>query len=452
MLVMLGSSFLHPGQEPFHGSIADSSHWISSGSGYRWELGPALSLNVMIASPTHTHSDSGVRQTTSAVPERARLVTLSKGSSSTGWCVSRRNITCEHVAFVAVSKPMNEHDETQRTEVDIHTTQAAVLSSLNHRKQLASLMAGGFAGTFASTITCPLEVIKTKLQSISSVESGGKHATFLSVARNIARQEGVRGFFRGLLPTWVGILPARATYFWAYSTTKSVLAHVFGESDARTHVASAAMAGVVSNALTNPIWMVKTRMQLDTGGFNGFHYRGYGDACRRILAEEGIAGFYKGLTASFWGVSEGAIHFLVYERLKKFLQQRQRAKLDEGVDQHEADKLPAVQYLLAAGFSKLVASTLTYPHEVVRTRLREQRPVYPGGPLKYRSVPHALWVIGREEGRRGLYCGMGTHLLRVVPNTALMFLAYELVSRWIEKYYAQRDEERTQKAARISTS
>jgi solute carrier family 25 protein 33/36 len=347
---------------------------------------------------------------------------------------------------------MDEQREGSPTEFDIHTTRAAMLSSLNHRKQLASLLAGGFAGTFASTITCPLEVIKTKLQSISSVQSGGKHASFLSVTKNIARQEGFRGFFRGLLPTWIGILPARATYFWAYSTTKSVLSHVFGESDARTHVTSAAMAGIVSNALTNPIWMVKTRMQLDVGGSNAFHYRGYGDACRRIMAEEGVAGFYKGLTASFWGVSEGAIHFLFYERLKAFLQRQRQAKLGAESAGSDADKLPAVQYLLAAGFSKLIASTLTYPHEVVRTRLREQRPLFPGGPLKYRSVPHALWVIGREEGRRGLYSGMGTHLLRVVPNTALMFLTYELVSRWIEKYYAQRDEGHSTKTAQMPSS
>ncbi|KAK4531809.1 hypothetical protein CCYA_CCYA09G2666 [Cyanidiococcus yangmingshanensis] len=358
----------------------------------------------------------------------------------------------EQIAFVASSGAMDEQRETSPTEVDIHTTRAAMLASLNHRKQLASLLAGGFAGTFASTITCPLEVIKTKLQSISAVQNGGKHATFISVTTNIARQEGFRGFFRGLLPTWIGILPARATYFWAYSTTKSVLSNVFGESDARTHITSAAMAGIVSNALTNPIWMVKTRMQLDVGGSNAFHYRGYGDACRRILAEEGIAGFYKGLTASFWGVSEGAIHFLFYERLKGWLQRKRRAKLGKEVTGHEADELPSAQYLIAAGFSKLIASTLTYPHEVVRTRLREQRPMLPSGQLKYRSVPHALWVIGREEGRRGLYSGMGTHLLRVVPNTALMFLAYELVSRWIEKYYAQRDEDHSTKAAQASSS
>ena len=313
---------------------------------------------------------------------------------------------------------------------------AGALGALDRRRQLASLLAGGFAGTFASTITCPLEVIKTKLQSISSVQEGGRHATFVGVTADIARREGFRGFFRGLAPTWVGILPTRATYFWAYTTCKSALTPVFGESDARTHILSAASAGIVSNALTNPIWMVKTRMQLDAGT-NGFRYNGYADACRKILQQEGVGGFYKGLTASFWGVTEGAIHFLVYERLKAWWHRRNQR---HGHAVAETDKLQPLQYLTAAGISKLIASTLTYPHEVVRTRLREQRLVARGALPKYRSVPQALWVIAREEGRQGLYSGMGTHLMRVVPNTALMFLAYELVSRWIEQRYQKASE------------
>ena len=35
--------------------------------------------------------------------------------------------------------------------------------------------------------------------------------------------------------------------------------------------------------------------------------------------------------------------------------------------------------------------------------------------------------------RRGLYGGMGMHLLRSVPNAAIMFLSFELVSKWLAK-------------------
>lgn len=73
------------------------------------------------------------------------------------------------------------------------------------------------------------------------------------------------GFFRGLAPGLVGIIPARSTYFFAYSRSKE-----FWTNDARlgdrhgdlTEVFSGLTAGIVQNTITNPIWMVKTRMQV----------------------------------------------------------------------------------------------------------------------------------------------------------------------------------------------
>jgi solute carrier family 25, member 33/36 len=85
----------------------------------------------------------------------------------------------------------------------------------------------------ASTITCPIEVIKTQLQS--SRVGGGSGP--VNVAREIFNAEGVKGFFRGLPPTLVGIIPARATYFWAYSTSKAALTPSLGDSTL-THILS----------------------------------------------------------------------------------------------------------------------------------------------------------------------------------------------------------------------
>ena len=44
-----------------------------------------------------------------------------------------------------------------------------------------------------------------------------------------------------------------------------------------------------------------------------------------------------------------------------------------------------------------------------------------------------LKTIAKEEGIRGLYSGMGIHLARSVPNAALMFLTFELISKALSK-------------------
>lgn len=317
------------------------------------------------------------------------------------------------------------------------------------QKQAASFFAGGIAGSFSATLTCPMEVVKTHLQA----SRGGSEVALaargpIDVARNIARAEGVRGFFRGLVPTLVGILPARATYFWAYTTTKTALSERYGDNSG-VHMAAAAAAGVTSNTLTNPIWLMKSRVQLQAGATSGSPrlYRGYGDAIVRIFREEGIGGFFKGLSASYWGVTEGALHFVVYERIKARMVADNRKRIAGGEylkkpgPPPNPEHLSSMQYISAAAVAKLFASVTTYPHEVVRLRMREQ-PQFIGAIPKYRGMIQSLRLIAREEGRKGLYAGMGTHLARVVPNAALMFYTFEVVVKWIER----RQQEEAQRA------
>jgi hypothetical protein len=58
----------------------------------------------------------------------------------------------------------------------------------------------------------------------------------------------------------------------------------------------------------------------------------------------------------------------------------------------------------------------------------------------------SLGLIAKEEGRRGLYAGMGTHIARVVPNTAIMFLSFEVVNAMLGRRFEAK--QRAQDAAR----
>ena len=75
------------------------------------------------------------------------------------------------------------------------------------------------------------------------------------------------------------------------------------------------------------------------------------------------------------------------------------------------------------------------PTEVVRTRLRQR---VARDQRKYHSFVQTLVTVWREEGlRRGLYGGMSAHLIRVVPNTAIVFLTYEAVVNLISHYHPE---------------
>jgi solute carrier family 25 protein 33/36 len=79
---------------------------------------------------------------------------------------------------------------------------------------------------------------------------------------------------------------------------------------------------------------------------------------------------------------------------------------------------------MVSSSAKLIAAVVTYPHEVIRTRLR-QTPE--DGVRIYTGFLQSGKLIYAQEGVGALYGGMAAHLLRVVPNAAILFLSYELI-------------------------
>jgi len=314
--------------------------------------------------------------------------------------------------------------------------QAVKTSSSN----LVHFLAGGAGGSIAAIATCPLEVIKTRLQALHKANVGvdrqfGTRIVYAFV--DIWKNEGVRGLWRGIGPNLLGVAPARALHFTTYNFVKRLCKNLGMEEGTQVHFVSAIVAGATVHTVTAPVWLVKTRMQLQSNRVidNMIPYKNSFDCARRVFHEEGIRGFYKGLIASYVGVSETAIQFVLYEKGKAWLQnQKFKNAIGDGqsLSASEINQLPLSwkEYLLVASGAKLIAAALTYPHEVVRTRMREQRDNLNS---KYKGFVQALKLIAKEEGARGLYGGMFPHLVRTVPNSAIMFLTYETVVRILSK-------------------
>uniref|UniRef100_A0A493TER3 Solute carrier family 25 member 33 n=1 Tax=Anas platyrhynchos platyrhynchos TaxID=8840 RepID=A0A493TER3_ANAPP len=195
-------------------------------------------------------------------------------------------------------------------------------------------------GTVGAIFTCPLEVIKTRLQSsklafravyypqvqLGTISGEGMvrptsvSPGLFSVLKSILEKEGPRSLFRGLGPNLVGVAPSRAVYFACYSKAKEQFNGIFVPNSNIVHICSAGSAAFVTNSLMNPIWMVKTRMQLERK-VRGSKPMNALQCARYVYQTEGIRGFYRGLTASYAGISETIICFAIYESLKKHLKE-----------------------------------------------------------------------------------------------------------------------------------
>lgn len=302
----------------------------------------------------------------------------------------------------------------------------------------------------SAIVTAPLDVVKTRLQSDfyqSEIAASRSIRTIpppaaLSLPRSallnfsetfqilfsIHRVEGWRALFRGLGPNLTGVVPARAINFYTYGNGKRIISQHFngGSEAAWVHLCAAATAGIVTGTATNPIWLVKTRLQLDksraekAGSMSDRRYKNSLDCMMQTIRKEGIRGLYRGLSASYLGVSESTLQWVSYERVKLYLKSRESELLVSGREWTIWDHtLSWGGKVGAAGIAKLFAAIITYPHEVVRTRLR-QAPLQDGR-LKYTGLVQCFRAIWKEEGIASLYGGLTPHLLRVVPSAAIMF-------------------------------
>ncbi|EEC14456.1 oxodicarboxylate carrier protein, putative, partial [Ixodes scapularis] len=230
---------------------------------------------------------------------------------------------------------------------------------------------GGTAGAIA---TCPLEVVKTRLQSsvatfhyAAATSPNAPQAAVGSLAdrlgfhtcTQIVEMEGTKALFKGLGPNLVGVAPSRAIYFCTYSNSKSLFNELLPSDTPIVHICSAASAGFMSCTATNPIWFVKTRLQLDQRMYGSISAE---QCIRDIYERHGLVGFYKGITASYFGISETIIHFVIYEFIKAQLRKHKESSCRDSYDPDVKSTRDFVQYMAAGAVSKTCASTLAYPH------------------------------------------------------------------------------------------
>ncbi|KAI9831392.1 MAG: mitochondrial thiamine pyrophosphate transporter [Phylliscum demangeonii] len=190
---------------------------------------------------------------------------------------------------------------------------------------------------------------------------------------------------------------------------------------------SGAAAGLLSRFCTAPLDVIKIRLQLQvlarrrSNGHSagrwlqsppGSTYRGGISTAKEILLNEGIRAFWKGnIPAEMLYLFYGGIQFTLYRQALRRLQKTP-----------STSALPSAMLpLLAGSFAGGIATTVTYPLDLIRTRFAAQ------GPHRvYRSLRSCIHDIYRHEGgARGYFRGLGAGLNQIVPYMGVFFATYE---------------------------
>ncbi|KAF2640518.1 mitochondrial carrier [Massarina eburnea CBS 473.64] len=291
----------------------------------------------------------------------------------------------------------------------VTTTSTAAQQSDN----VAHALAGAGGGLLSMALTYPLITLSTRAQ----VESKRAQSSTLNAARRIIKREGIAGLYAGLESALFGISVTNFVYYYWYEWTRAFFekaALKAGRSTTKLTTIESMMAGALAGSatvlITNPIWVVNTRMtarrseseeQVIPGSKPAKSPSTLGTLFA-LIRDEGFSRLFAGVMPALVLVINPILQYTVFEQLKNMLEKKQRVAPKDAF------------YLGALG--KLLATSITYPYITVKSRMHVAGK---NGPKE--DMLTTFRRIIREEGYAGLYGGIGPKVTQSVITAAFLF-------------------------------
>lgn len=281
---------------------------------------------------------------------------------------------------------------------------------------LVHAISGAAGSVVAMSAFYPLDTVRSRLQ----LEEGRQSKNTLAIIRELVAKEGPYTLYRGMVPVLQSLCMSNFVYFYTFHGLKELRSK--RNQTASSDLLIASIAGVINVLTTTPLWVVNTRLKMRGVGItsetNNNEYTTLYDGLKHIWKYEGVEKLWAGTLPSLMLVANPAIQFMTYESMKR------RIGISVGGAQP-----PAWMFFAIGAIAKTIATSLTYPLQLVQTKLRHGHK-YPNLPPNAGTL-QILFYILKKQGVSGLYRGMEAKLLQTVLTAALMFLAYEKIARFV---------------------
>ncbi|XP_044143101.1 mitochondrial uncoupling protein 2 [Bufo gargarizans] len=177
------------------------------------------------------------------------------------------------------------------------------------------LLAGCTTGAMAVAIAQPTDVVKVRFQAQAKVSSSRRYKGTMDAYRTIAKEEGMRGLWKGTAPNITRNALVNCTELVTYDLIKDALLKSNLMSDTLPcHFTSAFGAGFCTTVIASPVDVVKTRYMNSAKG----QYQSALNCALTMVRQEGPMAFYKGFMPSFLRLgSWNVVMFVTYEQLKR---------------------------------------------------------------------------------------------------------------------------------------
>ncbi|KAK5856740.1 hypothetical protein PBY51_008315 [Eleginops maclovinus] len=266
---------------------------------------------------------------------------------------------------------------------------------------LKAFMCGSVSGTCSTLLFQPLDLVKTRLQTLQSgMQPGSSRVGMMTVFLSVVRTERLLGLWKGVSPSFARTIPGVGLYF---STYYSVKQHFF--QDRNPGPLQAVLLGggarAVAGVVMLPVTVIKTRFECGR-----FSYRSVLGALRSVCVTEGPAALFSGLMATLLrDVPFSGIYVMFYSQAKAALPQEIRS----------SSSAPLANFScgLASG---VLASLITQPADVVKTQVQVNTQL---------RTAEAIRHIYREQKLQGFFRGAVPRALRRTMMAAMAWTVYE---------------------------
>ncbi|KAK5136493.1 hypothetical protein LTR08_003138 [Meristemomyces frigidus] len=301
------------------------------------------------------------------------------------------------------------------------TSPAAQNVAVQQSDNVAHALAGAGGGLLSMALTYPLITLSTRAQ----VEKKKAHTGTLAAAKRIIDREGVIGLYAGLESALFGITVTNFVYYYWYEFSRAFFQRTTNKTRLNTleSMAAGALAGSATVLLTNPIWVVNTRMTAraqessdptlpTTEGEKSASQKqkapGTISTFMKIINEDGFMRLFAGVLPALVLVINPILQYTIFEQLKQALEKRR--------------KVTATDSFLMGALGKLAATSITYPYITVKSRAHVA-----SGEGRKEGMTASLRRIVKEEGVSGLYGGIGPKVTQSVLTAACLFALKDLL-------------------------
>ncbi|KAJ2845326.1 hypothetical protein J3B02_004712 [Coemansia erecta] len=283
---------------------------------------------------------------------------------------------------------------------------------------IAHALSGAGGGIISMAVTYPLITVGTRLQVQRNNNDASAYSGNMDALRKIFANEGIAGLFSGLESAIFGAAVTNGVYYYFFEAVKAAFERASKRKSMTTveSMVSGAVAGAMTCIITNPIWVVNTRLTVKQkklkqaeGNSSDEETPSTLKAFAEIIREDGVLSLWQGLIPALILVINPIIQYTAFEQLKNKVER--------------VRKLGSLDFFVLGAISKLCATSVTYPYILIKSRMQLKQSKNENE--RYSSLMDGLRKVIANEGIAGLYKGIESKLLQSVLTASLLFMSKE---------------------------